>query len=62
MEWLFERADDPSLDEDFTEEEGAEIQQEIEKPQEERKPLTAEEKAEKLAKLEELRAKKRGER
>ena len=50
MEWLFERADDPSLDEDFTEEEGAQIQQELEKPQEEKKPLTAEEKAEKLAK------------
>jgi hypothetical protein len=62
VEWLFERADDPSLDEDFTEEEGAQIQQEIEKPQEEKKPLTAEEKAEKLAKLEELRVKKRAER
>ena len=62
MEWLFERSDDPSLDEDFTEEEGAQIQQELEKPQEEKKPLTAEEKAEKLAKLEELRVKKRGER
>jgi len=62
VEWLFERADDPSLDEDFTEEEGAQIQQELEKPQEEKKPLTAEEKAEKLAKLEELRVKKRAER
>ena len=60
---MFERADDPSLDEDFTEEEGAQIQQELEKPQEEeKKPLTAEEKAEKLAKLEELRVKKRAER
>ena len=59
---MFERADDPSLDEDFTEEEGAQIQQELEKPQEEeKKPLTAEEKAEKLAKLEELRVKKRAE-
>jgi len=62
VEWLFERADDPSLDEDFTEEEGAQIQQELEKPQEEKKPLTAEEKAEKLARLEELRVKKRAER
>jgi len=63
VEWLFERADDPSLDEDFTEEEGAQIQQELEKPkEEEKKPLTAEEKAEKLAKLEELRVKKRAER
>jgi len=62
VEWLFERADDPSLDEDFTEEEGAQIQKELEKPQEEKKPLTAEEKAEKLAKLEELRVKKRAER
>jgi len=62
VEWLFERADDPSLDEDFTEEEGAQIQQELEKPHEEKKPLTAEEKAEKLAKLEELRVKKRAER
>ena len=51
------------MDEDFTEEEGAQIQQELEKPQEEeKKPLTAEEKAEKLAKLEELRVKKRAER
>jgi len=51
------------LDEDFTEEEGAQIQQELEKPkEEEKKPLTAEEKAEKLAKLEELRVKKRAER
>lgn len=62
VEWLFERADDPTLDEDFTEEEGAQIQQELEKPQEEKKPLTAEEKAEKLARLEELRVKKRAER
>ena len=51
------------MDEDFTEEEGAQIQQELEKPkEEEKKPLTAEEKAEKLAKLEELRVKKRAER
>jgi len=63
MEWLLARADDPSLDEDFTEEEGQQMKEALEKPkEEEKKPLTPEEKAEKLAKLEELRVKKRAER
>lgn len=63
MEWLLARSDDPSLDEDFTEEEGQQMKESLEKPKpEEKKPLTEEEKAEKLARLEELRVKKRAER
>jgi len=63
MEWLLARTDDPSLDADFTEEEGQQMKEELEKPKEaEKKPLTEEEKAEKLARLEELRVKKRAER
>lgn len=63
MEWLLVRADDPTLDADFTEEEGQEMKETLEKPKEvEKKPLTEEEKAEKLAKLEELRVRKRAER
>jgi len=63
MEWLLARADNESLDDPFTEEEGQEMKEKLEKPAEEvRKPLTEEEKAEKLKKLEELRVKKRAER
>jgi len=63
MEWLLARADDESLDDPFTEEEGQEMKATLEKPvEEEKKPLTAEEKAEKLARLEEIRIKKRAER
>lgn len=64
MEWLLSRSDDLSLDDDFTEEEGQAMKQEIEQKKEEevKVPLTEEEKKEKLAKLEELRVKKRAER
>lgn len=64
MEWLLARAEDASLDEDFTEEEGREIQAELDKAkaQENKVPLTAEEKAEKLAKLEEKRLENRAKR
>jgi len=63
MEWLLAHADDASLDDDFTEEEAGEMKAKLEAPPEpERKPLTEEEKKEKLAKLEELRVKKRAER
>jgi len=63
MEWLLTKADDESLDDPFTEEEGQEMKAKLEKPAEEvRAPLTEEEKAEKLKKLEELRVKKRAER
>jgi len=63
MEWLLAHADDASLDDPFTEEEAGEMKKELEAPPEpEKKPLTEEEKAEKLARLEELRVKKRAER
>lgn len=64
MEWLLAHADDTSLDEPFTEEEGLQMKSNLETPSEEpvRKPLTEEEKAEKLAKLEELRQQKKVER
>ena len=56
MEWLLAHADDKSLDEPFTEEEALEMKSNLEAPLEPvKKPLTEEEKAEKLAKLEELR-------
>jgi len=66
MEWLLTRSGDDSLDDPLSEEE-----EEEEKPMEEEessepkltlKPLTEEEKKEKLARLEELRKKKRAER
>lgn len=63
MEWLLAHADDESLDDPFTEEEAGEMKTALEAPAEpERKPLTEEEKKEKMAKLEELRVKKRAER
>jgi len=63
MEWLLAHADDASLDDPFTEDEAGEMKKELEAPPEpEKKPLTEEEKAEKLARLEELRIKKRAER
>lgn len=63
MEWLLAHADDASLDEPFTEEEAGEVKADLEAPPEpEKKPLTEEEKKEKLARLEELRIKKRAER
>ena len=64
MEWLLAHAEDASLDEPFTEEEGLQMKNNLETASEEpaRKPLTEEEKAEKLAKLEELRQKKKLER
>ena len=56
MEWLLAHGDDPSLDEPFTEEEALQMKSNLEAPLEAaKKPLTEEEKAEKLAKLEELR-------
>ena len=56
MEWLLAHADDTSLDEPFTEEEALQMKSNLEAPIEAaKKPLTEEEKAEKLAKLEELR-------
>ena len=63
MEWLLAHADDASLDDPFTEEEAGEMKAELEAPPEPQKaPLTEEEKKEKLAKLEELRVRKRAER
>jgi len=63
MEWLLAHADDESLDDPFTEEEAGDMKTALEAPPEpEKKPLTEEEKKEKLAKLEELRVKKRAER
>merc|ERR1712142_112408 len=63
MEWLLAHADDASLDEPFTEEEAGEVKAKLEAPAEpEKKPLTEEEKKEKLARLEELRVQKRAER
>ena len=56
MEWLLAHTEDQSLDEPFTEEEALEMKSNLEAPLEPaKKPLTEEEKAEKLAKLEELR-------
>ena len=56
MEWLLAPGDDPSLDEPFTEEEALQMKSNLEAPLEAaKKPLTEEEKAEKLAKLQELR-------
>ena len=56
MEWLLAHGEDTSLDEPFTEEEALEMKSNLEAPLEAaKKPLTEEEKAEKLAKLEELR-------
>lgn len=63
MEWLLAHTDDASLDDPFTEEEGMEMKTSLETPAEPpKKPLTEEEKQEKLAKLEELRQKKKLER
>ena len=56
MEWLLAHSDDASLDEPFTEEEGLQMKSSLETPAEPpKKPLTEEEKQEKLVKLEELR-------
>jgi len=60
MEWLLAHSGDETLDEPFTEEEAGEMKAELEAPP--KAPLTEEEKKEKLAKLEELRVKKRAER
>jgi len=63
MEWLLAHADDASLDNPLTEEEAGEMKSKLEAPAEpEKKPLTEEEKKEKLARLEELRVQKRAER
>jgi len=63
MEWLLAHTEDKSLDEPFTEEEALEMKSNLEAPLEPaKKPLTEEEKAEKLVKLEELRKVKKLER
>jgi len=62
-EWLLTRLDDLSLDEEFTEEEGQQIKEALEKPkEEEKKLLTPEMMAETLAQMEELNVEKRAER
>jgi len=62
MEWLLTRTEDASLEEPPSSDEEEEEAPNDETPAEEKKPLTEEEKKEKMERLEELRKRKRAER